>query len=97
MDVFVAETRSNTRDANHRKRRFSIVARVRFRGMFTESLPSNELFSLSGIMSQHILNHHYLKLITESVKTLRIEDTQYAWGKTNKIDYKTCLRETSLN
>jgi hypothetical protein len=37
--------RSNERSADHRKHRSSIVARVRFRGnVFTEPLPSNELF-----------------------------------------------------
>jgi hypothetical protein len=55
-DVFTAQLRSNARGAYHRKHCSSIVARVRFRwNVFTESLPSSELFRLSGIMSQYSL------------------------------------------
>jgi hypothetical protein len=52
--VFTAPLHSNERVADHRKHHSSIVARVRFRGsVFNESLPSNELFRLSGVMSQY--------------------------------------------
>jgi hypothetical protein len=52
--MFTTPLRSNERGAGHRKYRSSIVARVRFSGkVFTEPLPSNELFRLSGIMSQY--------------------------------------------
>jgi hypothetical protein len=54
-DVFTAPLHSNPRGADHRKYLSSIVARVRFRGnILTEPLPSNELFVLSGVMSQHV-------------------------------------------
>jgi hypothetical protein len=44
-----------TLGVDHRKHCSSIVASFRFRGiMFTEPLPSNELFRLSGVMSQNI-------------------------------------------
>jgi hypothetical protein len=50
-DVFTAPLRSNERGADHRKQRFSIVTRVPFRGdVFTEPLPSNEVF---GVMTQY--------------------------------------------
>jgi hypothetical protein len=55
-DVLTVPLRSNERDADRRKHRSSIVARVRFCGnVFTEPLLNNELFRLSGIMSQYIL------------------------------------------
>jgi hypothetical protein len=65
-DVFTAPSRSNERGADHRKLRSSIVARVRFQGnVFTEPLPSNELFRLSGVMSQYktCLRSHFALLI----------------------------------
>jgi hypothetical protein len=50
-DVFTTPLRSNARGADHRKHRFSIIARVRFSGsVFTGPLLSNELFRLSGII-----------------------------------------------
>jgi hypothetical protein len=53
-DVFTAPLRSNEYGTDHRKHRSSTVARVRFHGnVFTEPLPSNELFLLSGVMSQY--------------------------------------------
>jgi hypothetical protein len=53
-DVY-ALLRSNERGVDHRKHRCSVAARVRFRGnVFTEPLPSNELFRLSGVISQYI-------------------------------------------
>jgi hypothetical protein len=56
FDVFTAPLRSNERGDDHRKHRFSIVARVRYRGnVFSEPLPSNELFWLSGVMSQYVI------------------------------------------
>jgi hypothetical protein len=56
-DVFTTPLLSKERGADHRKRRFSIFARVRFHGnVFTEQLPSNKLFRLSGVMSQYILD-----------------------------------------
>jgi hypothetical protein len=52
--TFIASLHSNARGADHSKHRFSIVARFRFRGnMFTEPLPSNKLFRLSGIISHY--------------------------------------------
>jgi hypothetical protein len=52
--MFTAPLRSNERGADHRKHCSSIVASVRFREyVFTEPLPSNELFPLSGVMSQY--------------------------------------------
>jgi hypothetical protein len=54
-DVFTAPLHYNARGGDHRKHRTSRVARVRFRGnVFSEPLPSNELFRLSGVMSQYI-------------------------------------------
>jgi hypothetical protein len=53
--VFTALLRRNERGADHIKRRSSIVERVRFRGnVFTKPLPSNELFRISGVISQYI-------------------------------------------
>jgi hypothetical protein len=53
-DMFTSPLRSSERGADDRKHRTSIFARVRFRGnVFTEPLPSNELFRLSGVMSQY--------------------------------------------
>jgi hypothetical protein len=55
-DVFTAPLRSNKRCDEHIKRCSSIFARVHFRrSMFTEPLPSNELFRVAGIMSQYDL------------------------------------------
>jgi hypothetical protein len=51
---FTAPLHSNERVADHRKHHSSIVVRVRFRGnVINESLPSNELFRLSDVMSQY--------------------------------------------
>jgi hypothetical protein len=51
-DVFAVALRNNESGADHREHCSSIVARVRFRGnVFTESLPSNELFQLLGVIS----------------------------------------------
>jgi hypothetical protein len=53
-DVFAAPLHSNERDADHKKRS-SIVAPVCFLGnVFTEPLPSYELFRLSGV----VLHYH---------------------------------------
>jgi hypothetical protein len=71
--MFIALLRSNERGAGHRKHRSFIVVRVRFRGnVFTESLPSNKLFLLSGVMSQHIkaLEIAELKYALESITRL---------------------------
>jgi hypothetical protein len=55
-DVFTAPLLSNTRGANHRKHRSSVVARFRFSGnVFTEPLLSNKLFRLSGVMPLYLL------------------------------------------
>jgi hypothetical protein len=52
--VFTAPFCSNTRGTDYRKHCFSIVGCFRFGGnVFTGPLPSNELFRLSGIMSQY--------------------------------------------
>jgi hypothetical protein len=52
--VFTAPLRTNAHGADHRKHSSSIGERVRFCGnVFTEPLPSNELFRLSGVMSQY--------------------------------------------
>jgi hypothetical protein len=52
--MFTAPLRSNKRGTGDRKHRSPIVAHVRFRGnMFTEPLPSNVIFRLSGVMSQY--------------------------------------------
>jgi hypothetical protein len=52
--VIITPLRSNEHGADLRKHGSSIVARVRFRlYVFTEPLPSNELFKLSGVMSQY--------------------------------------------
>jgi hypothetical protein len=52
--MFTAPLRSNDRGADHRKYRSSIASRVRFReNVFTEPLASNDLFRLSGVMSQY--------------------------------------------
>jgi hypothetical protein len=57
-NVFTAPLRSNERELDHRKHRSFIVAPVRFLGnVFTERLPSNELFRLSGVMSQYVISH----------------------------------------
>jgi hypothetical protein len=59
-DVFTAPLRSSESGADHREHRFSIVACVLFCGnVFTEPLPSNKLFKLSGVMSQYIIRHMY--------------------------------------
>jgi hypothetical protein len=60
--VFTAPLCSNELGADHRKHRSSIVAGVRFCGsVFTELLPSNELFRLAGVISQYkeeeVYNH----------------------------------------
>jgi hypothetical protein len=53
--MFTAPLRSNERGVDHTKHLSSIVEHVHFReNMFTEPLPSNELFRLSGVMSQYI-------------------------------------------
>jgi hypothetical protein len=53
-NMFTAPLSSNACGADHRKHCSSIVALVRFRGnVLTEPLPSNELFPLSYVMSQH--------------------------------------------
>jgi hypothetical protein len=53
-NVFIVTLRREASSADHRKRRFYIVAPVRFRGnVFTESMPSNELFRLSGVTSPY--------------------------------------------
>jgi hypothetical protein len=50
---FIAPLHSKERGADHIKYRSSTVVFVRFRGnVFAEQLPSNELFRLSGVMSQ---------------------------------------------
>jgi hypothetical protein len=52
--MFTAPLRSNAHSTDHRKHRSFIIARVRFRGyVFIEPLSSNELFRLSGFMSQY--------------------------------------------
>jgi hypothetical protein len=58
IDVFSAPLHSNERCADHIKHRYSVVARVRFRGnLHPEPLPSSELFWLSGVMSQYVQVH----------------------------------------
>jgi hypothetical protein len=52
--VFIATLPSKARDADHREHGSSTVACFRFRvNVFTEQLPSNELFRLSDVMSQY--------------------------------------------
>jgi hypothetical protein len=51
--VFAAPLHSNERGADHRKHHSSIVARG---NVFTEPLPINEIFRLSGIMSQYVIH-----------------------------------------
>jgi hypothetical protein len=70
--VFSAPLRSNERGADDRKHWSSIFARVRFRGnVFAEPFLSNELFRLSGVMSQYntFKFHAYKKTITKELCT----------------------------
>jgi hypothetical protein len=59
-DVFTLPLRSKVRGADHEKHRSFIFALVRFRGnVFTEPLPNNELFQLSGVMSHYYYYYYY--------------------------------------
>jgi hypothetical protein len=76
--MFTLPLRSNERGPEHRKHRSSVVAHVRFRGnVFTEPLPSNELFRLLGVMSQYNVAHSGERQPTLSRNTTPSEE---AWG-----------------
>jgi hypothetical protein len=69
-DIFTTPLHSNEHDTDHRKHHSSIVARIYFhRKVFTEPLPRNELFQLSGIMSQYNLEYGSVGLIWFLQKT----------------------------
>jgi hypothetical protein len=54
-DVFTALFHSNHCGTDHKKHCTSVIAYICFHGnVFTEWLPSSELFQLSGIMSQYL-------------------------------------------
>jgi hypothetical protein len=60
-DVFTTPLHKNEHSTDHRKHRSFVVACILFcGGVFTKPLPSNELFQLSGVMSQ------YFKLMCEN-------------------------------
>jgi hypothetical protein len=59
--MFTGPLLSSARSADNRKHIFSIVALVLFqRNMFAESLPSSEVFQLSGVTS-HCFLHKALR------------------------------------
>jgi hypothetical protein len=54
--VYTTPLHSNVHGADHRKHRSSVVARIHFHGnVFTNPLPSSELFWLLGVRSQYII------------------------------------------
>jgi hypothetical protein len=64
-DVFITPLRSNERDADHRKRRSSVVVRLRFRGNFlTESLLA---MNSTGFQASRHNMFRYLAIVFTSI------------------------------
>jgi hypothetical protein len=71
--------------AGHTKHRSSIVARARFRGnVFTELLPSNELFLLSGVMSQY----EWMKTMSEIIVVIRVKVKSKYLDMCRKLEHR---------